>query len=104
VTARDHIEPARVMFGRLGAGPWAQRAEADLARLGTRRASGPGLTSAERRVAGLVASGRTNREVAADLYMGLRTVESHLTSIYRKLGVRSRSELVRAWAQRPGLG
>jgi DNA-binding CsgD family transcriptional regulator len=104
VTARDHIETARVMFGRLGAGPWAQRAEADLARLGTRRASGPGLTSAERRVAGLVASGRTNREVAADLYMGLRTVESHLTSIYRKLGVRSRSELVRAWAQRPGLG
>jgi DNA-binding CsgD family transcriptional regulator len=104
VTARDHIETARVMFGRLGAGPWAQRAEADLARLGTRRASGPGLTSAERKVAGLVASGRTNREVAADLYMGLRTVESHLTSIYRKLGVRSRSELVRAWAQRPGLG
>ncbi len=104
VTARDHIETARAVFGRLGAGPWAQRAEADLARLGTRRVSGPGLTSAERRVAGLVASGRTNREVAADLYMGLRTVESHLTSIYRKLGVRSRSELVRAWAQRPGPG
>jgi DNA-binding CsgD family transcriptional regulator len=100
-TARDHLDTARVMFGQLGAGPWAQRAEADLARLGTRRASGPGLTSTERQVAGLVASGRTNREVAADLYMSLRTVEAHLSSIYRKLGVRSRSELARDWAHRP---
>lgn len=99
-TARDHMETARVMFGQLGAGPWAERAEADLARLGTRRANGPGLTSAERQVAGLVASGLTNREVAADLYMGLRTVEAHLSSIYRKFGVRSRSELARDWAQR----
>ena len=98
--ARHHAETAQVMFGQLGAAPWTQQAEADLARLGTRRASGPGLTSAERQVAGLVAAGRTNREVAADLYMGLRTVEAHLSSIYRKLGVRSRSELARDWAQR----
>ena len=103
-TARDHMETARVMFDQLGAGPWAQRAEADLARLGTMRASGSSLTSAERQVAGLVASGRTNREVAADLYMGLRTVEAHLSSVYRKLGVRSRSELARDWAQRSAAG
>jgi DNA-binding CsgD family transcriptional regulator len=50
-------------------------------------------------VAGLVAAGHTNREVAAELYMGLRTVEAHLSAVYRKLGIRSRSELVRAWAR-----
>ena len=92
------------MFARLGAAPWAQRAEAELARLGATRAGGQELTSAERQVAGLVAAGRTNREVAAELYMGLRTVEAHLSATYRKLGVRSRSELARAWTQRHGLG
>jgi DNA-binding CsgD family transcriptional regulator len=97
LTAREHTETARTMFDRLGAVPWAQRAEADLARLGTKRADEPELTAAERRVAQLVAAGRTNREVAADLYMGLRTVEAHLSAIYRKLGIRSRSELARAW-------
>ena len=49
-------------------------------------------------MAGLVAAGHTNREVAVELYMGLRTVEAHLSAVYRKLGVRSRSELARAWA------
>jgi DNA-binding CsgD family transcriptional regulator len=54
-----------------------------------------GLTAAERRVAELVAQGRTNREVAAALFLGERTVASHLTHIYAKLGVRSRIELAR---------
>jgi DNA-binding CsgD family transcriptional regulator len=53
------------------------------------------LTSAERRVADLVAEGRTNREVAAALFLGESTVASHLTHIYGKLGVRSRTELAR---------
>jgi DNA-binding CsgD family transcriptional regulator len=104
VVAREHVETARLMFTRLGAGPWAQRAEAELARLRTSRATGLDLTRAERQVAGLVAAGRTNREVAAELYMGVRTVEAHLSAVYRKLGVRSRSELARVWAERPGLG
>jgi DNA-binding NarL/FixJ family response regulator len=102
LAAREHTEEARLMFAGLGAAPWAQRAEAELARLGTTRAGGQELTSAERQVAGLVAAGRTNREVAAELYMGLRTVEAHLSATYRKLGVRSRSELARAWTQRQG--
>ena len=55
-----------------------------------------GLTAAERRVAALVAEGRTNREVAAELFLGERTVASHLTKIYAKLGIRSRTELARA--------
>jgi DNA-binding CsgD family transcriptional regulator len=100
VEAREHVEVARESFMRLGAAPWAQRADAELARLGASRAAGLGLTAAERRVASLVASGRTNREAAAELYMGLRTVETHLSAVYRKLGVRSRSELIRSWAQR----
>ena len=55
-----------------------------------------GLTGAELRVAELVAQGRTNREVAAMLFLSERTVESHLTHAYAKLGVRSRTELSRA--------
>ena len=54
-----------------------------------------GLTPAEQRVAELVAEGRTNREVAATLVLGERTVETHLTHIYAKLGIRSRTELAR---------
>jgi DNA-binding CsgD family transcriptional regulator len=53
------------------------------------------LTNAERRVAALVADGRTNREVAAQLFTTVATVEAHLTRVYRKLGVRSRTELAR---------
>jgi DNA-binding CsgD family transcriptional regulator len=102
IAAREHVETAQAVFTKLGAAPWAQRAEADLARLGTSRASGLDLTRAERQVAGLVAAGRTNREVAAELYMGVRTVEAHLSAIYRKLEVRSRSQLARKWAERPG--
>jgi len=100
VAAREHVENARRAFEALGAAPWTQRADAELARLGAARAAALDLTTAERQVAGLVASGRTNREVAAELYMGLRTVETHLSAVYRKLGVRSRGELIRIWAER----
>jgi DNA-binding CsgD family transcriptional regulator len=51
------------------------------------------LTAVEARVASLVREGRTNREVAAALFVSVRTVESHLGRIYRKRGVRSRTEL-----------
>ena len=104
VAARKHVESARAAFARLGAEAWAGRAAAELARLSVSRAAGLDLTRAERQVAGLVAAGRTNREVAAELYMGLRTVEAHLSAVYRKLGIRSRSELARAWAQQASSG
>jgi DNA-binding CsgD family transcriptional regulator len=51
------------------------------------------LTETEARVAELAASGRSNKEIAAELFMGVSTVESHLSRVYRKLGVRSRSGL-----------
>ena len=57
------------------------------------------MTSAERGVAALVAAGRTNREVAAELFTTVGTVEVHLTRIYRKLGLRSRTELARKVAE-----
>ena len=70
------------------------RARDELGRIGGRTRD-EGLSPAERRVAVLVAEGRTNREVAAALFLGERTVASHLTHIYAKLGVRSRTELAR---------
>jgi len=92
--ARDAIEQAHAAFDEVGAPGWAEKARAELGRLGGRRRE-PGLTPAEQRVAAQVAEGRTNREVAAALFLGERTVETHLSHIYAKLGVRSRTELAR---------
>ena len=92
--ARDAIEAALAGFEQLGAATWVEKARAELGRIGGRTRE-EGLTAAERRVAALVAEGRTNREVAAALFLGERTVASHLTHIYAKLGVRSRTELAR---------
>ena len=64
-------------------------------RISGRRPGSPGLTATERRIAALVADGRTNKEVAAALFLSARTVEAHLRQVYRKLGVRSRTELAR---------
>ena len=69
-----------------------EKARAELGAIGGRRRESE-LTAAERRVATLAAEGRTNREVAAALFVGERTVETHLSHIYAKLGVRSRTEL-----------
>ena len=94
-SAREAIEEALEIFEELGARPWAERARAELRRISGRQPSSDELTATERRVAALVAQGRTNKEVAAELFMGLSTVESHLSRVYRKLGVRSRTELAR---------
>jgi DNA-binding CsgD family transcriptional regulator len=91
--ARVALDEASAELERLGAALWLERARAELGRLGGRLPSDGGLTPSERRVAALVAQGRTNREAAAELVLSEKTVESHLSSVYRKLGVRSRSEL-----------
>ncbi|HEV7640450.1 MAG TPA: AAA family ATPase [Gaiellaceae bacterium] len=93
-SAREAIETALAGFERLGAATWVERARSEQGRSGGRTSS-DGLTAAERRVAVLVAAGRTNREVAAELFLGERTVAGHLTHVYAKLGVRSRTELAR---------
>jgi len=92
--ARDAIQAALDGFEQLGAGLWAEKARSELGRIGGRRRE-EGLTPGERRVAVLVAEGRTNREVAAALFLTERTVASHLSHVYAKLGVRSRTELSR---------
>ena len=80
-------------FERLSAPLWTEQARAELARIGGRAPSRDELTEGERRIAALVAEGKTNREVAAALFLTERSVETALTRIYSKLGVRSRSEL-----------
>ncbi len=92
--AREALEEALAGFDELGARGWAERTRAEIGRIGGRTRA-EGLTPAERRVADLVAAGRTNREVAAALFLRERTVESHLSHVYAKLGVRSRTELAR---------
>ncbi|HXH86999.1 MAG TPA: AAA family ATPase [Gaiellaceae bacterium] len=92
------LEQAAAVFGELGADPWRKRALDELKRARPRPRRDDSLTAAESRVASLVAAGRTNREVASELFTTVATVEAHLTRIYRKLGLRSRTELARAVA------
>ena len=91
--ARETLSAALAQFEALGAKLWAEAAREELGRIGGRVASPDALTPSERRVATLVAEGRTNREVATALVLAERTVEGHLSNIYAKLGVRSRAEL-----------
>jgi DNA-binding CsgD family transcriptional regulator len=91
--ARTTLENALERFERLGAPLWAEQARVELARIGGRAPSSGELTEAEGRIARLVAEGRSNREVAAALFLTVHSVETALTRIYRKLDVRSRGEL-----------
>ena len=91
--AREVLAQALAIFERVGAPLWADKARAELQRIGGRVRSANELTEAERRIALLVAEGRTNREVAAALFVTEHTVEAALTRAYRKLEVRSRAEL-----------
>ena len=93
-SAREAIEAALAGFEEIGAAGWAEKARAELGSIGGRTRE-EGLTPAEQRVAALVAEGRTNREVAASLFLAERTVETHLSHVYAKLGIRSRTELAR---------
>jgi DNA-binding CsgD family transcriptional regulator len=91
--ARSRLEEAIATFDRVGAPLWATRARAELARVSGRPRAGGGLTPTERGIAQLVAEGLSNAEVAAKLFLSVRTVGTSLTQIYAKLGIRSRTEL-----------
>ncbi|HKI22220.1 MAG TPA: AAA family ATPase [Gaiellaceae bacterium] len=105
--SRVHLGAALEAFESSGAIPWAERAGAELRASGvTPRRRQPGaperLTPQELQIAQLVAEGKSNRAVAAALFVTAKTVEFHLTHIYRKLEIHSRSELVRRMAdERP---
>lgn len=96
-SARELLTSALERFEAAGAALWAERTRVELGRIGGRRASpAGGLSTTESEVARLVAAGRTNREVATALHLSERTVEWNLSKLYRKLEVRSRTELARA--------
>jgi DNA-binding NarL/FixJ family response regulator len=97
--ARESINAALEIFDELGAALWAEMAAAELARISGRTARSGELTETEQRVAALVAEGLSNGEVAARLFVTVRTVEAHLSRIYAKLGMRSRVDIAR-WAGR----
>ena len=104
--AREHLRHAVELATICGATHLAARAEHELLATGARprriALSGvESLTPSERRVAELAAAGPTNREIAQALFVTQRTIEVHLTSIYRKLGISSRSQLAAALADSP---
>jgi DNA-binding CsgD family transcriptional regulator len=107
--ARESLRAALEQFERLGAAPWAERARAELRASGEtlrrRDAEAPEeLTPQELQVALLVAKGATNREAGAALFLSPKTVEAHLGRVYRKLGLRSRTELAVRLAHEAGSG
>lgn len=91
--AAEWLRQALKLFEQAGACLWAERARAELSRVGLRHTASSELTASECRVAELAASGCTNREIAAQLFMSRKTVEANLARVYRKLGIRSRAEL-----------
>jgi len=100
IDARAHLRTAREMFRTLGAVPWAERAEAELRATGeTARKRDESaveqLTPQELQIAGLVTEGLTNKEIAAQLFLSPRTVDYHLRKVFTKLGIASRTELIR---------
>lgn len=94
--AREHLRTARDMFDALGATAFARRTSTELQATNETLGEAAGLlTPQEMRVARLVREGFANREVAAQLFISLNTVEYHLQKVYRKLGVSSRTQLAR---------
>ncbi len=98
--AREQLREALHDFERLGAAGWAARTLSELRAAGESTTGGPPsalgeLTPQELQVALAVASGLTNREVAASLFLSPKTIEFHLGNVYSKLALRSRSQLAR---------
>jgi DNA-binding CsgD family transcriptional regulator len=98
--ARDALQQAAQTFQQLGATVWAQKARGDIERLGLRHGRDE-LTETERRVAHLAAAGKTNREIAAELFISRRTVETNIARAYTKLGVTNRAALATQLAGQP---
>jgi DNA-binding CsgD family transcriptional regulator len=98
--ARTHLRAAAELFHSVGAAPWEDRAQAELRATGERaRKRDPStldeLTPQEQQISQLVADGMTNREIAAQLFLSPHTIEYHLRKVFTKLGITSRTELIR---------
>jgi DNA-binding CsgD family transcriptional regulator len=98
-TAVARLRSARQCLITLGARPYLQACDRELAAAGAPVEPGTipafvGLTPAEQAVARLVVTGRSNRQIAAELYVSVKTIESHLGHIFAKFGIRSRNDLI----------
>lgn len=91
--AREALTRALELFDTLGAPLWAEKAAAELARIPGRPPAAGELSETQRRIAVLVVEGLSNKQIAARLFITVRTVEANLTKVYAKLGIRSRTEL-----------
>jgi DNA-binding CsgD family transcriptional regulator len=98
-SGRSSLGKALAIFEALGAQIWAGRTRAEIARLGVRGEAQRDLTPVEMRIAHLVADGHTNREIADLLFLSPKTIEANLSRVYRKLDLRSRTDLA-TWALR----
>lgn len=98
--ARDVLQRTLASFEELETPLWAEKARNELARLGGRPGQSWQLTETEREIAELVAAGKSNHEVAGTLHVSPKTVEWNLSKIYKKLRVRSRTELTAKLARR----
>jgi DNA-binding NarL/FixJ family response regulator len=106
--ARQHLRSALEIFERMGAAPWEQRARAELRASGeTMRGRDPdtldSLTPQELQIVQIVRTGATNKQIAAQLYLSPRTIDYHLRKVFVKLGLSSRTELIRLEANAPEL-
>lgn len=98
--ARELLTAAVAEYDAIGAAGWSERASAELARIGGRSATPDrGLTQSEQKVADLAAAGHTNKQIAAELWISVHTVEAHLSKAYGKLGIRSRARLAAKLAE-----
>ena len=86
---------ALTCFEAMGSTLWVARTQAELSRTNVKRVAAEQLSPTEQRVAELAATGMTNRDIASVLFISAKTVESNLSRVYRKLGIRSRAELGR---------
>lgn len=109
--ARPHLETARDLFVRIGAHRWATRCEQELVAAGAAVPNGDAtgrsdrvLTAHELRIARMAAAGGSYKSIAAELFLSPRTIETHLSAVYRKLGVRNRAELAARASSDPALG
>jgi DNA-binding CsgD family transcriptional regulator len=91
--AVDVLARAERILTDAGALPWAARAAEERSRVPIRQPRGHGMTQGEHRIALAAARGLTNQEIAAELFVSVKTVEANLTRVYTKLEVRSRAEL-----------
>jgi DNA-binding CsgD family transcriptional regulator len=104
VDARAHLRSALALAEHLGAKSWAERARSELRASGESirspaHASRDTLTPQELKVALVVAEGLSNREAATALFLSPKTIEAHLGRVYRKLGITSRGQLARIFAE-----